>query len=65
MIIITTEYKGKTFKHKYEGAIEIELAGRRVNIDWTRISAKDGDWIWTGNGFDSFWKEDIVSIVGI
>ena len=63
MIIITTNYKGKTFEHKYEGQIYLELAGRHLNVDWTRLPHNhDGLFTWHGNGFDTFWIEDIVSI---
>lgn len=64
MIVITTT-DGKRLTYDVSGSISISQDDKWVHISWTESFQDYGDWfMWEGSGFDTLWKDDIVSIVG-
>jgi len=67
-IVITTEHKGKQYRHSYEGEIAIEIDPEIVRIGWfiDEMPPQNEDELctWRSNGFDMFWNDEVQSIVG-
>jgi len=65
-VIIVSTQDGTCFK--YEGRIEIYIDEVFLNINWhTDTPSKEEDdlMIWSSDGFDKFFIEDVKAIIGL